>query len=306
MKTKVVYLIKIAGVILTFLSFFYIVKKIWTIKDDLKPVSAALYMHIGKLLVCILLIAITIIINGIVWRGYLSCFSMGKVYLRQSLKIYLKSNIAKYLPGNFGHYVGRNVLGKQLGVSQLNLGISSVLEFVFISFSAVIFSLSFSHEVVFYIVNRLLNQRLINAIVILFIMLSVIILLVVKNDFLRIYINKSCIKVYLKSIAMYFLSNYISAYALFIIISQVFELNVPYGIVATGSIISWVAGYMVLGSPGGIGIRETVLILILNAYIPQNYIVMAALVQRCCCIAADLLLFIFSQVVYIEKKDYEK
>lgn len=52
----------------------------------------------------------------------------GRPPMRRGYDVYARSQLAKYLPGNAFHYVGRQVLGRQAGLSHASLVASGILE----------------------------------------------------------------------------------------------------------------------------------------------------------------------------------
>ncbi|MEX2160943.1 MAG: lysylphosphatidylglycerol synthase domain-containing protein [Anaerolineales bacterium] len=58
--------------------------------------------------------------------------------------------------------------------------------------------------------------------------------------------------------------------------------------------LAWVAGFVVILSPGGVGVREAILIAVLSALIPQNEAVFLALASRLLWWLCELMLYFFS------------
>ena len=63
------------------------------------------------------------------WRRLLGP-GTGAVATRHYHALYGRSQIAKYLPGNVFHLVGRQVLGRALGVSQARLAVATAAAMV--------------------------------------------------------------------------------------------------------------------------------------------------------------------------------
>ncbi len=56
-------------------------------------------------------------------------------------------------------------------------------------------------------------------------------------------------------------------------------------------LISYFIGYITPGAPGGIGIRETILILLLSLVVPVDYATMVALIHRVITIISDIVAY---------------
>lgn len=56
--------------------------------------------------------------------------------------------------------------------------------------------------------------------------------------------------------------------------------------------LSWVAGYLVIGAPAGIGVREAVFLLLLKGYLPQDDTLLLVAGFRLATLGGDLLAFL--------------
>lgn len=63
---------------------------------------------------------------------------------------------------------------------------------------------------------------------------------------------------------------------------------------------SWIIGFVTPGSPGGIGVREALLILILQMYISESQAVTLALVFRIITTLGDILFFFSSSYLNVK------
>ena len=69
------------------------------------------------------------------------------------------------------------------------------------------------------------------------------------------------------------------------------EHNAPLGAVVGAAILAWLAGFITPGSPGGLGVREFVLTVVLSAWIEPALAVSAAAAFRVLTVAGDLMVF---------------
>jgi len=65
--------------------------------------------------------------------------------------------------------------------------------------------------------------------------------------------------------------------------------------------LSWLIGFLSFFSPGGIGIRESAIVLLLGTVISEPYPLIAALISRTCWLLLELLFFIFALLIARKK-----
>jgi len=213
----------------------------------------------------------------------------------------------KYLPGNVGQYVGRQVFGVSLGMSQSQLAFSSFLEVGFTMLGVLIIVLISGGSKIIEVYNKLHpDDNYILIIIGMGILIAVVILLMIFRRHRTIIMFLELLKerdFWIRSLII--LSLYTIQFLvfniMFVLLVQ-FIINISTAdifIIIAASAISWFIGFITPGVPGGIGIRESVLLLMLPMY-PQDAILTAAIIQRVIMIIGDLLSYLFStQAVHI-------
>ncbi|MBI4978305.1 MAG: flippase-like domain-containing protein [Spirochaetes bacterium] len=118
------------GYILTIISFIYIVI---ILKDSNLNIA-----KIGNPIVLVIRMVVLGILSSIFtfmlayeWKLILEFINESKVNMYDAITVYCRSNIAKYLPGNVLHLVMRNYMGNQLGWGNAQIAFSSVIELIF-------------------------------------------------------------------------------------------------------------------------------------------------------------------------------
>jgi uncharacterized membrane protein YbhN (UPF0104 family) len=64
-------------------------------------------------------------------------------------------------------------------------------------------------------------------------------------------------------------------------------------VIISGFVISWLLGYVMPGAPGGIGIRESIMVLLFSPYFGKENALFAAIIYRLITIIADVGVFVF-------------
>ena len=234
--------------------------------------------------------------NAFVWKRFLSYLTKRELNTREIICVYLKANITKYLPGNVFQYVGRNVLGKEKGILHKTLITASVMELVIISISTLFFAIFFSMnhmETIYEVMIKYANEKII--MMVLFICGIVIIgMLLMNKNVIKKYLSVKNLRCVLEGMGLYFVSNIISCVILCGIFHCVLMNTLSFKDIAFANAVSWLAGYVVPGSPGGIGVRELVFIFLFEGYASREIVIVAIVLFRLCGIMGDVISWLFA------------
>lgn len=284
------------GFILIILSFVFIVRRMQTMETDfsmlLKPTNI--------LLIAILPIfsVITIFCDSYCWKMVLSLFTDNKIWMKNAFAVYAKANAMKYLPGNVGHYAGRQLFGTQLEISQIHLAIATFFEIVYGAISMVICALLFSARMVFQeIYTRFGENTVIGFVIFIFGCMIIAIIFVTffkDNPYVKSVLNllketKFWI-VISTSLVLFSVASmvYVLEYVLILRQFTTFDFHtVP--VILSANFVAIFIGYITPGAPGGIGVREAVLMALLLPYVSADSILFAAITQRIISILGDVI-----------------
>lgn len=255
----------------------------------------------GKILIIMGLLFLQVIdncLNVTSWKMYLDTFSAQKNSYSEIASIYLKSNIAKYLPGNVAHYVGRNVLGKKIGVKQSSILMATIFEVICLSVFNILFALVMSFQNTQNFISRLVAEQrmfvdspILIMIVLIILMIGICVLVKYRKKIAH-FLTKEVVLTVIKTIPIYIATIMVTALMLTLIFFAILNMPINYASVASANSLSWLAGYIVPGAPGGIGIREVVLVWLLEAECLPELVILAAVLLRICVIFGDSLSFL--------------
>ena len=283
-------------------SFVFLGKAILTMHPDFSKIQNPLYAVLLSLALAVGYAGI-VCFSAVAWKAVLQFIHGERLLYPPLASVYVKANIAKYLPGNFMHFAGRNFFAGRLGFSQRDIAFSSATEVLMLILTACVWSavLAFRHfrSVVGSSLALLGAHRLLTAVGICLVCaaLAALLLFLHKKGYwqkYRRFFTPGFLRLLVKLFGMY------SATLLLPGIFMLLEFPVLFGcrlspqtaLVTVGAYTtSWVAGYIVPGAPGGIGIRETVLLLMLGPFYPKDLILIAAILNRIISIAGDTLAF---------------
>lgn len=287
-------IIKWLGRVLMVLSILIIAQKLWNYREDLEiQLDPIILLKLGM---CCMLYAMVVYMSPFIYKNLLYITTHRRVSYVKVAHTYCKSNILKYLPGNVMQYVGRNEIavkehiphGEVVLATMLEIGIT-ILSTVLV---AVLFSWSYTVEWVSKFVN--INVRLIVVVIIGIVVLFAVVLLIFKKKILSyvkgILTKESIIRILgllLYNALIMVLNSFIYFYVLSLLGIHM-EMN--YYLIGIGLYsLSFVLGYVTPGVPGGIGIRETVLVYFFSAFMMESQILTGALVFRIVSIIGDFL-----------------
>ena len=199
------------------------------------------------------------------------------------INVYVKSNIYKYFPSNVMHYVGRNIIAMKYKLDQKKTTFSTIVEITIIVTSTIIFGL-------FLIIYQ-------KKFIYLSIGLIALTLFAVKKF--------NLLKPTLITISITILNNLI-----FVILFNVYNETNHYfnnfSKISLYQTVSWLIGYLTPGAPGGLGVKEFVLIKI-SGSIMASSIAIIAIIHRIILISGDLLAVVFLKILKVyfrsEKND---
>ena len=301
--------LKYIGNIVSILSIAFIIKAMWTLGFDFSAVTNW-PVFILIVIVCVAIKTASVYVSASAWYGWLSFFSGVKDKYKEGVLVYAKANIGKYLPGNVMHYVERNLFADKLGISQKKLAASSLFEVLSLVGSALLIALlvSFSQlqEALLEIFGEGYVKIVIGAIAIGLVCFMALCFLLRKRLLvvLKEYTFSDFIKSLVCNMLLYGLSLVMLGVVMVILYCYMggsFQIKSA-ELIISGYIIAWVLGFIVPGAPGGIGVRELVVTLLLGSIVGQGMIVTLSITHRLITVIGDFCAYLIMLVIRREMK----
>lgn len=296
MRTIKKYL-KYIGNIITVLSIVLVVYALFKLDIDYKKLA-----NPESVLVCIagsVGVTLTVYILAFTWKMTLDYLANTKTKYSEVAHVYGKANIGKYLPGNVMHYVERNLFAAKIGLSQLDLALSTLVEIAGIVLVALILSVILAYRELVIVLREYLKPSY--ALILIVILAAVCAAAVI---FYRKSAKAQAMAKRLKDIRFIFvlIRNMIIYAAVFLILGFIMvlicgvildvKLSVSKSVmIITYYMLAWMIGTIIHVTPGGIGIREAVLVLLMKSsgIMSSSAILTAALLHRMVSIIGDIL-----------------
>ena len=304
-------ILKIIGGALTLLALFFIVKRLLELDVDYSLIFQQ--ENIAILIAMFLVYGGLVIVSGLPWGIVLRILIGHKLPLNESIWIFNKANLMKYIPGNVFQYVGRNELAVKLDLRHVDVAFSTMFDTVINVLSVFIVALvTYSDGIALWFQQYHLKDLWFIWVVIAAACIIVGILFWKKRIALKNYLSKLKVFVQKKSILKIALCIAIDiaislgVAALFLVVLKnmlAVEISPNLVPVVIGSyFLSWIAGFIVPGSPGGIGVREATLTLLLGGVLGADNVLLAAVIYRVITTLGDFVSLLFA---YVGKKIYQ-
>lgn len=296
-------IINIAGYVLIAVSFVFLVKRFASMDvewDALISPSTLLILAVVPFLN-----VIVIFLNSFCWGRSLALFASYRISNGSVFAVYAESNMAKYLPGNVGHYAARQMFASQLGLRQAHIAIASVLEVGYSSCAMLALSLLFSADAVLGLLRGWFNGRTLAWIgvfaAVLFIALLAAGYVLRGNQYVAEIIKLAAEPRFWITMAGSFLlfvaSTFVISAVFVLIICQYVAVGFEEAfLLAGGCTASYLIGFITPGVPGGMGVREAAMLLLLAPFFPEDKILLAAVIQRMTMIIGDVIVFPISRL----------
>lgn len=283
------------------ISFVFIVKKIITYKIDYSILFNI--KNIVIFIICCLVYSIFIVLNAIPWKNIVQILVSKKMDFITSAKVETKSNLMKYLPGNVFQYVGKNELALIHNISHISVASATVID-VIINLITV-----FMIIIIFYLKGliKVFSLYGIKLLYLIFIAGSLFLILVILAIIFRRKIKKVLksynnlfklknIKILLKNSLFHFVRNIVNAFLFVIIFKFIVLGNLNIGLISVlgAFVLSWFIGFIMIGAPGGIGIREAVITFLLGNLMNGEDILLSIVIYRFVSIIGDILAFLLA------------
>ncbi|MBB3395045.1 hypothetical protein [Rhizobium sp. BK060] len=249
--------------------------------------------------VCAILYAVALQLVGLAWYRLLAAAGDVPLGIGQALAIFGRTQIYKYFPSNILHMVGRFAAAKKAGASNAALAFAQVGEVAIIASAAGTVAATFSAPVMSKALARFgidSTQFATASTGIALLVAAIIIFFTLRLKAMDVGLRATVV-----AIEAFFL------YALFFAGNGLILLTLAY---STGSIsldvwdlmgigaAAWLIGFVVPGAPGGLGVREAVMIMGLNlAGHPVSSATVIALGHRLVTILGDAIVALCELVI---------
>lgn len=279
------------------LSLYFVFRTILANRSELLQLNLTAENTLMPMLLAMLFFNIVILLPIQGYRLLLQTFAAASYPFHKIAELYGRSALAKYLPGNVFHIVGRQILGKEMRIAQLSIATASFFEIVLHVFSASLISWFFMVTGQSFQIPGI-DARLATNLLFFAAVGAIILIALSKRINIPVFkkiglpknlkFNSNAVFPSAFYYLLFILSNAIVYVYLRGAIFPTFEAfsAAPYLAAFT---LSFLVGYVTPGAPGGIGVREALLVLFLSPFDPPAIVAATALAHRISWISAELI-----------------
>ena len=299
--------LRILGKIVTTVALLFLCRKLWKMDVNWHSIANGRFLWIA--FISTSLYIVSMFICTIPWMKLVEVFCGEKDRLEKQKGIFayvfLKSNILKYIPGNILQFVGRNEIAVRMKLRHANVVMASITEILINT----VIALSISAITILpYTVNYFITHLLLMARFSAFFGVLLIAFLYFftrkgnsiqeyVSQFINFFSSPDAKRNFLYAFLLYFISFFVNTVIFTFLLkyntNMVYTSNTLRFIIGA-YILSWLAGYITPGAPGGIGVREIIMISILvgSGIVEEKDIVQTSVLFRLITIIGDLIAFL--------------
>lgn len=305
MKKKI---IKYIGNIVVAISLLFIIKRMYKYRQEVSSMWSKDVLLV--IIVSSLAYGLIMIGSSVVYRFVVCVVSDSDISMKKTVNIYCKSNLYKYLPGNVMHLVGKNQLAEETSATHGQIAFCTFLDLLCSAIGAVFVSIILSGTfVIKWLGDKGISivSLILLILVLLFIFMAFIFVIFrsekmssIKKHFKRVFCKRGII-VLLGVIAYYMITQTIGGFLFIWLLGSLTDISsmaALYYFVGV-YVFSWLIGFITPGAPGGIGIRETMLNILLAGIIAPQVVIVATVFNRIITTMGDIIAFLVSEVISI-------
>jgi hypothetical protein len=224
------------------------------------------------------------------WWFLQRTFSARGPGLGDTVVCYAVTQFGKYLPGNVVQYIGRHAVLRRWGLSHTSLLACAVAEAGLLVSASLIWGAGLIDQ----LIPGLPGWTVATAVVLASLAVVIVLARLRRSwNWLSTRLPAFLPGNLLVAGAFYLFFFGVMAFTLELVARPLgdFAQTSPLLLPATAA-LSWVAGYLVIGAPAGIGVREAVFLLLLKGYLPQDDTLLLVAGFRLATFAGDLLAFL--------------
>jgi hypothetical protein len=218
--------------------------------------------------------------------------SAGQRLRADIIGVHAITQIAKYLPTNTLHLVGRHAVLRRRGLSDVALVGAGLIEIVLLLLAAVgLAALGASDELATHLDLDQRSLAIIGALIAALVLIAAAALRANRTVLVSLSLTWRAAAGASVAISMYCVFFTLSGVILWVLLAQAIQVPLPPDIVRLTSYaaISWSIGFVSLGAAAGIGVRETILILLLAGAVEPAPATSAAVAYRLVTTLGDLI-----------------
>lgn len=225
---------------------------------------------------------------ALIWWLALRAAGLGSASFSRASSAFLSSQLGKYLPGNVGHFAARHVLSRRHGASHQALVAATLLESLLLVVAAGVLAILVVQPMISGSLQPMLEAVWLVPLLAALALVSGL-ALARKRGWLDSGLGLPRLAVELGAALCLALVFFLASSGCFVIMSNSLDAGDWMSLVPWVA-AAWLLGFLIPGAPGGLGIREFVLVLGLTPLIGEAQAALDALMFRLVTVGGDALM----------------
>lgn len=238
-----------------------------------------------------------LILLGLAWWWLMSAFTSRPPEFVPVVASYATSQFAKYLPGNVGQYLARHAMLRRLQLPHGALLAAAVLEAASLVLAALAWALPAAgaslKSVLHISAGWLVLAVLVASVIAVFVVRMLLLHTRVGSwvSFQRPMRLLGVLVIHVGFFGMMVLS-------LVVVAAATPGVSLSAWLLIGVATVSWLAGFVIVGSPGGLGVREAVFVELLRGTVPEPTALLLAAAFRVVTFLGDLVFFVLGLLAF--------
>ncbi len=294
-------LARYAGTLLMLLAFVFIAYKISRYNIDFSLLASP--VTVLALLGLAVLWGISVFSASFNYSWLLDTLTGKKAGRALVVATYCRSNLYKYLPGNVMHFVGRNQLAIDVDeLTHAEVAFVTITENIFLILSAAIISLVSTFDYFISYFRQMVIPGYVFAIIGGLALVCAVLAVIFRKKlarWLRRYVDilkqltpKTVLRL-LFFCTLRLLALAVTYLCTLLLFGQAFSWDLVPQVLGL-NVLSWLIGYITPGAPGGLGVREAIMLMFMGDAISESLLLTTTLMHRVICIVGDVFAYLFA------------
>lgn len=279
-------IVRVAGWVLVAASAMFLVvvgQSHWNTLSAIVLPSGA-WLAIGGL---VLLYGTALLLTGLIWHAMLTFTGAGALSASHSMRAHTSAQLAKYVPGNVFHFLGRHMIHRSVGADDKRMALAAVLENLVLLFAAACIAalcLLLGGEGVYRDVALIAGAALLVAL-----------MAVLSGVRIKRWPLPPLLAGFAAALLFFAVMAGIVA-AIAMLLGTAFAWDV-----AGSGVAAWIAGFVVPGSPGGLGVREAAMVLLGGHAAKLDVLLLTALLFRVVTFGGDVVCAVLGRLLFRDR-----
>ena len=297
--------VKIVGYLVTIICVGFLLFRLSKLDFDYTQLLE--FRVLLMIFIVVLLYSIFLLLLPLVWRETIRIITGVSCSYFETAFVYLRSNMMKYIPGNVFQYIGRNEIAVRRSLNHAEVALSTMLEVAVLVVATSITALCLYFRGFISWIEQNMSRLTYLLIAVMCVLILCLACIYIFRKKLSGFIKKIALLFRVKNFVRYgaciafdMFMNVFTAILFLTVLMKILDFSASFDVyiqIMGAYLISWLAGFLTPGSPGGIGVREVAMSAIMAGQIGMDIIMPGIIIYRIVTTIGDFLAFAIAAVM---------